>query len=107
MRKQMTLDEQMTMNAVLRKSANHDDTMWRNIEIGAAVVGVVVLAIILLAGCAPTHDTYLATRFEAFNEDVQAGLADCVADPNECRRVLEWVAPETQRWSEVLGDPNL
>lgn len=101
------MSKQITIDGMLRRSANHDKRMWRNIAIAVAVIVALFVGGILLAGCAPTHDAYLATRFAAFNEDVQGGLADCIVDPNECRRVLEWIAPETARWNEILGDPNL
>ena len=70
------------------------------------IVSVLIIGIIL-AGCAPRHDPYLAVRFEAFNDSVQDGLADCLADPNACRPTLELMAGELEVWTEIYTDPNL
>jgi len=80
------------------------------VGLALAVICWFVLALIIgivLAGCAPAHDEYLAVRFQAFNDSVQDGLADCRTDPNACRPTLELMAGELEVWTEILTDPNL
>jgi hypothetical protein len=69
-------------------------------------VGAVLISL-LNGGCAPSHDPYLATRFEAFNDAVQAGLVDCRLDQTICEPTLELLAMDLAVWTDIMTDPNL
>ena len=68
---------------------------------------IITLVVGILAGCESRNNDYLAIRFSEFNDDVQAVLEDCLADPNACRPTLELMAAETAVWAEIWTDPNL
>ena len=67
---------------------------------------LIILMAGILGGCEQQYDDYMAVRFQAFNEAVQDGLADCQADPNACRPTLELMAAELDVWVDVIADPN-
>ncbi len=71
-------------------------------------VNVLLFAAIAVVGCQAPMDNRLAPLFDQFNAAVQAGLADCKADPNACLPTLELVAAEVDKWNQVIGvaDPN-
>ena len=103
------MDKEVTIDEMLRASANRDGWWIHKIKIGVVIILILiaVAVVVAIAGCAPNHNDYLAARFEEFNADVQAGLEDCRADPNACKPTLELMAAETAVWAEILADPNL
>ena len=83
------------------KTYGESHTEW---AFGIVVTVLIILAAagLLLGGCAP--QAALSPLFQEFNQDVQAGLADCREDPNACEPTLELLAAEMAQWAEAMKE---